>query len=87
MKKLTVQIVIHIAAWMCFLMLPFAFYPRPQNEVFDLNKYLSTFFIINNLFIIAFYYLNTYVFIPRLLDQKKFWGYGLLIFALLLVYA
>ncbi|HEY6901736.1 MAG TPA: hypothetical protein VI233_13870 [Puia sp.] len=54
MKKLTVQIVIHIAAWMCFLTLPFAFYPRPQNESFDFSRYLSTYFIINNLFIIAF---------------------------------
>jgi two-component sensor histidine kinase len=72
---------------MCFLMLPFAFYPRPLGEGFDLSRYLTTFFIVNNLFIIAFYYLNTRIFIPRLLDQKKLWAYGLLIFALLILYS
>src|ERR1700748_746984 len=72
---------------MCFLMLPFAFYPRPQGEEFNISRFLTTFFIVNNIFIIAFYYLNTYLIIPKLLDQKKFWSYGLLIFALLVIYS
>jgi len=87
LKKITVQIVIHIAAWMCFLTLPFAFYPRPQTDTFDVSRYFTTFFVVNNLFIIVFYYLNIRSFIPRLLDQKKFWAYGLLIFGLLIVYS
>jgi len=85
MKKLTVQIVIHIAAWLCFLLLPLLFYPRPREIDFSFFKdhYLSTYFIINNGFFIAFYYLNTYLFLPKLLDQKKFLSYTLLILALL----
>ena len=88
MKKLTVQIVIHLAAWLCFLLLPFLFYPRPREIDFSFFKdhYLTTFFIVNNGFIIAFYYLNTYLFLPKLLDQKKFFSYTALILALLVFY-
>jgi two-component system LytT family sensor kinase len=88
LKKLTVQIVIHIAAWLCFLLLPFLFYPHPAEvdiSYFQKN-YFTTFFLINNGFLIAFYYLNTNAFIPRLLDQKKFLGYASLILALLIFF-
>jgi two-component system LytT family sensor kinase len=88
LKKLTVQIVIHIAAWLCFLLLPFLFYPHPKDVDLDFFKehYFTTYFLINNGFLIAFYYLNTYSFIPRLLDQKKFLGYASLILALLIFF-
>lgn len=88
MKKITVQIVIHIAAWACFLLLPFVFYPRPREHDYSFfaERYFSTFFIVNSLFIIAFYYLNTHLIIPKLLDQKKFLSYTLIILALLVFY-
>ncbi|WP_188927770.1 sensor histidine kinase [Puia dinghuensis] len=88
MKKLTVQIVIHLAAWLCFLMLPFIFYPRPaQMDVsFFTERYFTNFFIVNNLFIIAFYYCNTYLFIPRLFDNKKFIVYTIIILGLMIFY-
>ena len=86
MKKLTVQIVIHLAAWLCFLLLPLLLYPRPREIDFSFFKehYLSIYNIINNGFFIAFYYLNTYLFLPKLLDQKKFLSYTALILALLI---
>jgi two-component system LytT family sensor kinase len=86
LKKSIVQIVIHIAAWGCFLMLPFVFYPRIRDFSFFSEKYLSAFFILNNALIIAFYYLNTYLLIPRLLDKKKFVVYTLLILGLMIFY-
>jgi hypothetical protein len=88
LKKITVQIVIHIAAWACFLLLPFVFYPRPREREYSFfaERYFSTYFIVNSLFIIAFYYLNTHLIIPKLLDQKKFLSYTLIIFALLVFY-
>jgi two-component system, LytTR family, sensor kinase len=86
LKKSIVQFSIHIAAWACFLMLPLIFYPRPKETPFFPERYLSAFFILNNVLIIAFYYLNTYLFIPKLLDQKKFVGYILLILGLLIFY-
>jgi two-component system LytT family sensor kinase len=85
MKKLTVQIAIHLAAWLCFLLLPLLFFSRPReiDLSFFKDHYLSTYFIINNGFFIAFYYLNTYLFLPKLFDQKKFLSYTALILALL----
>jgi two-component system, LytTR family, sensor kinase len=88
LKKLTVQIVIHIAAWLCFLLLPFLFFPRPREVdlAYFEEHYFTTYFLIANGFLIAFYYLNTYVFIPRLFDQKKFLGYAALILGLLVFF-
>jgi hypothetical protein len=85
-NKLFVQIVIHIAAWACFLMLPVVFYPRIRDLSFLSDRSFVLFFVTNNLMIIAFYYLNTHLFIPKLLDQKKFIVYTLLILALLIFY-
>ncbi|HVU96118.1 MAG TPA: sensor histidine kinase [Puia sp.] len=88
MKKLTVQIVIHIAAWLCFLMLPFAFYPRPNpmDAAFFTERYFNPYFIVNTVFIIAFYYCNTYLFVPRLFDRRNFVFYTVLIFGLMIIY-
>jgi two-component system LytT family sensor kinase len=87
-KKATVQIIIHIAAWACFLLLPLVFYPRPRDREFSIftEHYFTTLFFVNFGIIIAFYYLNTYVFIPKLLDTKKFVAYTVLILALLIFY-
>src|SRR5579872_6760530 len=88
MKKLTVQIIIHLAAWSCFLLLPFLFYPRPKDMdwTFFRERYLTGYFLVNNGFLIIFYYLNTYQFLPRLLDKKKFLAYTGLILGLLVFY-
>ena len=86
LKKSIVQIIIHIAAWLCFLMIPFVFYPRPRDFSFFTERYFSAFFILNNILLIAFYYLNTFLFIPKWLDHKKFLTYGLIILVLLIFY-
>jgi two-component system LytT family sensor kinase len=86
MEKRVVQIVIHIAAWVCFLMVPFIFYPRPREMSFFTEKYFLASFIITNILLIAFYYLNTFLFIPKWLDQKKFLTYGLIILLLLIFF-
>jgi len=86
LKKITVQIVIHIAAWACFLTLPFVFYGRPRDTSFFSERYFSLFFVLNNLLLISFYYLNTYLLIPSLLEHKKFLVYSLIILGLLIFY-
>jgi two-component system LytT family sensor kinase len=86
MKKVTVQIVIHIAAWACFLALPFVFYPRPRDFSFFSERYLQPFFIVNSILLISFYYINTYLIIPKLLDKKKFLFYTIIILALMIFY-
>lgn len=89
MKKVTVQIIIHLAAWACFLLLPLVFYPRPRDGDFNIftNHYFTAIFFVNFVIIVAFYYLNTYLFIPKLLDTKKFLAYTALILAFLIFYA
>lgn len=86
MNKLFIQIAIHIAAWACFLMLPFVFYPRLRDFSFFADRSFVLFLVVNNLLIIIFYYLNTHLFIPRLLDNKRFVVYTLLILGLLIFY-
>lgn len=88
MKKITVQIIIHTAAWLCFLSLPFLFYPRPREMDYNtfVDHFLNPLTIISNAYIIAFYYLNTYLFLPRLFDHKRFVSYTVLILALLVTY-
>ena len=86
MNKRLVQIIIHITAWVCFLVVPFVFYPRPRDFSFFKERYLSAFFIANNILLIIFYYLNTYLFIPKWLEHKKFAIYGITILALLIFY-
>jgi len=86
LKKRIVQIIIHIAAWVCFLMLPFVFYPRPRDIAFFSERYFSVFFVLSNALIIAFYYLNTFLLIPKLLERKKLLIYSLIILGLLIFY-
>jgi hypothetical protein len=77
-----------MAAWACFLLLPLLFYPRPREHEFTIfpEHYFTTYFFVTNAIIISFYYLNTFVFIPKLLDTKKFVAYTLLILACLIFY-
>jgi hypothetical protein len=86
LKKRIVQIIIHVAAWSCLLALPLIFYPRPRDINLLTERYLSAYFIINYSLLIAFYYLNTYLIIPRLLDKQKFVEYTVLIMVLLIFY-
>src|SRR5258708_22825906 len=81
-----VQVFIHLAAWVCFLLLPFVFFPMPKDFSFFSERYLSAFFISNTLLLIAFYYINTYLIIPKLLEHKKFVSYILIILAFLIFY-
>ena len=84
MNKRIIQIIIHLAAWVCFLLLPFVFFPRPKD--FSFERYFNVFFGVNMALLIAFYYVNTYLIIPRLLEHKKFLAYTLIILALLIFY-
>lgn len=68
-KKITIAI--HIAVWICFFALPYIFSPRPKDITDVLNKHIVTVFIVINLFLLAFYYLNTIILIPQFLFKKK----------------
>ncbi|MBC9912290.1 sensor histidine kinase [Chitinophaga varians] len=66
LKNRPVVVSLHMLAWVCFLFFPFFIY-----RIQILHK---TFFIkelIDNLFLIAIFYLNIYVLIPRYFNRQK----------------
>ena len=70
-RKKIVSIAVHIAVWICFFALPYIFSPRPKDITDVLNKHMVTVFIVINLFLLGFYYLNTLILIPKFLFAKK----------------
>lgn len=86
MNKKIIQIIIHIAAWACFLMLPLFFFPRPVDASFIPEQAFTMFFFLSNFFYIAFYYLNTNVLIPKLLERNKIILYSAIIISLMIFF-
>lgn len=70
-NKKTLQIIIHTAIWTGFLLLPFVNFSGPKEMPFNPERKLQVLFLITNLFLIGFYYLNSLVLIPRLLADRK----------------
>src|ERR1700712_1260355 len=86
LKKKVVQVIVNIAAWACFLMLPFVFFSRPKDASFIAYQPLNPYLISSNLLFIAFYYFNGYFLLPRLLARKKIFLYSITIVALLIFF-
>ncbi len=74
-KNIVLQISIIIAAWLCFFMLPFQFFYWDKSKSPFASTRFVQLFISSNLMLVCFYYLNTKVFIPKLLALKKTWLY------------
>ena len=70
-NKKNLQIIIHIAIWTGFLLLPFVNFSGPKEMPFNPERKLQVLFFITNLFLIGFYYLHSLVLIPRLLAERK----------------
>ncbi|WP_298300244.1 sensor histidine kinase [Hydrotalea sp.] len=60
-------------------MLPYIFAPQPKDIPQQVSRYILTLFVIINLFLLVFYYLNTLLFIPKLLFKKQWIIYILVI--------
>ncbi len=52
-------------------MLPLFFFPRPIDSSVIPEQAFSLFFILSNIFYIAFYYANTNLLIPKILERKQ----------------
>lgn len=75
-KKIIV-LIIHVATWICFFLLPYIFFPKSKYLPFEISQYLIILLLIINIFLLAFYYFNTLILIPHLLFKKK-WLYYLI---------
>src|SRR5258706_15494965 len=85
-NKKTLQIIIHIAIWIGFLLLPFVNFSGPREMPFNPERKLQLLFFTTNLFLVGFYYLHSMVLIPRLLAERKITLYILSILALLVFF-
>ena len=86
MNKKIAQVIINVAAWACFLMLPFVFFSRPKDSSLIPDQPISLYFILSNVCFIGFYYLNGYFLVPRLLARKKIVLYTLIVLLLLIFF-
>lgn len=71
MKKRIVQIIIHIAVWLCFFSLPYFIYPQQSSSLIFPSNRIMYFVLLSNTFLVLFYYSNSSVFIPKLLARRK----------------
>lgn len=77
---LLIIVLIHLAAWCLFLLLPLLFYPiRFTNNRFLYAELLS------KLLPIGFFYLNYYYLLPRFFEKRKFIAYFSIVLAAVLV--
>ncbi len=70
-KKL-LTIIIHIAVWGSFFLLPYIFRPQGKGDIPTSvsNRFIAV-FTTNVICLIAFYYLNTLVLLPKLLFKRR----------------
>ncbi len=81
-NKKVLQVIIHIAVWSCFFLLPYIFRPQGRDTPPMSNRFLAL-FITHSITLIGFYYLNTLVLIPKLLLKKRWLWYFLSVAACL----
>ena len=70
-RNIMLQVSILIAAWLCFFLLPFQFFPYDKSKSPLTSPRFIQLFTVSNLFLVGFYYLNTRLLIPRFLALKK----------------
>lgn len=78
-----ITVIAHVTAWIGFFLLPFIFSPHPKEFDFD-NHLFITHVLCNNIYLITFFYFNTYFLIPKLLNNK-YWAWYVLICIIFLV--
>ena len=86
--KNILTIILHIAVWACFLLLPFIFQPHSKDSSAQpgMSPHFKAVLIISSTYLIGFYYLNTLYLIPKLFFKKNWGWYTIIIVALLLLF-
>ena len=85
-NKRLLTIIIHIAVWGCFFLLPYIFRPQGKEMPAHISNRFIALFTTNGIYLLFFYYLNTLVLLPKLLFQKKWLWYAASIVACLIVF-
>jgi two-component system LytT family sensor kinase len=89
LSRKILNVVIHVAAWSVFIILWYLILTRNATP-FEITLHSNPWFVFVQVFtivyLVAFYYLNAFVFIPRLLANKHIWVYAIIVACLLIVY-
>ncbi|MFL9483724.1 sensor histidine kinase [Chitinophagaceae bacterium LWZ2-11] len=85
-KKILI-IIIHVAVWLCFFALPYIFFPKPKDISQSWNTHILIHFICTYTFLVVFYYLNTLVLIPKLLFNKRWIWYIVIVIACFILFS
>ncbi len=70
-NKKILQVIIHIAVWTGFLLLPFVSFSGSKETPFAPERKIQYLYFIINCCLMGFYYLHSLVLIPRLLAARK----------------
>ncbi len=86
--KNILTIIIHIAVWSCFLLLPFIFQPHPKDSPSPVgfSMHFRAVLIISSIYLIVFYYINTLLLIPKLFFNKHWIWYTVCVIALFVLF-
>lgn len=82
-NKKILQVIIHIAVWTGFLLLPFVSFSGSRDAPFAPERRLQFLFFTINLCLMGFYYLHSLVLVPRLLAGRKTLLYIVIILGLM----
>ncbi|HSC36473.1 MAG TPA: sensor histidine kinase [Chitinophagaceae bacterium] len=82
-NKKILQVIIHIAVWTGFLLLPFVSFSGSRESPFVPERKIQFLYFTTNLLLMGFYYLHSLVLIPRLLAGRKIFLYILSILGLM----
>ncbi len=89
-RRNLLNIVIHLAAWSAFVSLLALIVSKDMRTPYELllekNPYFIATQVFTDTFLIGFFYLNSFVLIPKFLATKRIWLYFLIIGALLAFY-
>ena len=74
-RNIVLQWSVIIAAWLCFFLLPFQFFPYDKSKSPFASPRFIQLFTVSNILLVCFYYLNTRILVPRFLALQKIWLY------------
>lgn len=86
--KNILTIIIHIAVWSCFLLLPFIFQPHAKDTTSPVgfSLHFRAVLITSSIYLIVFYYINTLILIPKLFFNKHWLWYTASVIALFVLF-
>ena len=70
-NKKILQVIIHIAVWTGFLLLPFVSFSGSRETPFTPDRRIQFLFFTINLCLMGFYYLHSLVLVPKLLAERR----------------